>query len=378
MERVLVVTASIGSGHVRAAEAISHEVIRQYPDADVRVVDFMSSETAYLNAFLKAFYLKMLDFVPNLYAFLYHTTSGPAGRFSAQNLIAWQMKHNMESLVRRYAPDVVICTHPFPAAAASCLKKSKDMRFLFVTVMTDYSVHQMWVYNNVDSYFVATEKMRQDLIQYGFAEKKVKVSGIPIEADFQLLPEQSEALAGLGLSDEKPVVLIMGGGLGLGGENFALEALEALDMPLQILVAAGQNLSLLREVQRFAERSHNTVMVFGYTDKVRELMAASNLLISKPGALTISEALAMRLPMVLHEPIPGPETENAVYQSQQGTAVWLKSDQGLAAAVRELLLQPERLDRMKQCAKICCKPFAARDIVLHIAGQMEESGEKEK
>lgn len=372
MKKVLIVTASIGSGHVRAAEAIRQEISREYPQTEVQVVDFMSKETAYLNALLKTIYLKMLDFVPNLYAFLYNTTSGPAGRFSAQNLIAVEMKHNMEALVRRFGPDVVICTHPFPAAAASCLKKSRPVRFLFATVMTDYSVHQMWIYDNVDVYFVATEKMKQDLLGYGFEAGQIFSCGIPIAADFQEVPERSAALRALGLREASPVVLIMGGGLGLGGESFALEALETLEASLQIVVVAGKNQSLHAQAKGFAARSHHEVIVFGYTDRVRELMAAADLLISKPGALTISEALAMGLPMLLHEPIPGPEAENAVYEAGEGTAAWLQAGEALAPAVRALLSQPEKLAAMKRRAYECRRPQAAHDIVMSIAARLQQ------
>lgn len=372
MKKVLIVTASIGSGHVRAAEAIHQEISREYPEAEVQVVDFMSKETAYLNVLLKAIYLKMLDFVPNLYAFLYRTTSGPAGRFSTQNLIAVEMKHNMAALVRRFDPDVVICTHPFPAAAASCLKKSRPVRFLFATVMTDYSVHQMWLYDNVDVYFVATDQMKQELLDDGFHKGKIFACGIPVSVDFQEVPERTKALQALGFSATTPVVLIMGGGLGLGGENFALKALETLEKPLQIIVVAGKNQSLLAQAKNFARISHHQVLVFGYTDRVREFMAAADLLVSKPGALTISEALAMCLPMLLHEPIPGPEAENAVYESGAGTAVWLRAGEELAPAVKELLSRPDRLERMKRRACSCRRPQAAHDIVQAIAGCLQQ------
>ena len=370
MEKVLIVTASIGSGHVRAAEAIHQAIRDEYPHAAVNIVDFMSRETSWLNALLKSIYLKMLVFVPNLYAFLYQTTSGPAGRFSAQNLIAVEMKHHMQALVDRYDPDIVICTHPFPAAAASCLKKSREVRFLFATVMTDYCVHQMWLYDNVDLYFVATEKMKNDLLQQGFAAEQIAAAGIPIDSSFQQQPKRQESRQALGLSEELPVLLIMGGGLGLGGENQTIQELEELPMKLQILVVAGQNQQLLEELRQQAGQSHHRILPFGYTDQIRRLMTAADLLISKPGALTISEALAMELPMLLHEPIPGPEAENAVYESGMGTAVWLRSGHKLSSAVEQLMQHPEQLRAMKEKAALCRRPFAARDIVRSMAERL--------
>lgn len=359
----LIVTASIGSGHVKAAEAVAHEIKTEYADASIRIVDFMSGETSWLNAFMKECYLKMLDFVPNLYEFLYNFTGGHAGGGLVQGVLSAVMRRNMASLVRRYQPDAVICTHPFPAGAASSLKAAGKASFLFATVITDYSVHQMWIYPNVDMYFVARDKMKQDLAAEGLPAGHIYVTGIPVERSFGEALPQAEARQLLGLVPEGPVVLIMGGGLGLGGMDFALAQLEKQTVPLQILVVAGRNRALLRKVERFAVHSHHRVLAWGYTDQVRVMMSAASFLISKPGALTITEALSIGLPVLLHEPIPGPETDNAVYMAECGTALWVRSDERLAAAIDEVLRQPACLQAMRARAAACRHPEAAALIV---------------
>lgn len=367
----LIVTASIGSGHVKAAEAVAHEIKTEYADASIRIVDFMSGETSWLNAFMKQCYLTMLAFVPNLYEFLYNFTGGHAGGGLVQGVLSTVMKRNMASLVRRCRPDVVVCTHPFPAGAASSLKGSGKQHFLFATVITDYSVHQMWVYHNVDVYFVARAKMQEDLAAEGIPRESVVVSGIPVERSFGTPIAREAALQALDLRADWPVVLIMGGGLGLGGMDFALAQLEKQPEPLQILVVAGRNQALLKKVQRFAAASHHQVRAWGYTDQVRTLMSAASFLISKPGALTITEALTVGLPVLLHEPIPGPETDNAVYMSECGTALWIRSDYRLAGAIAEVLHQPEKLAEMRQQAAGCRHPQAAAVIVAELVRRAE-------
>lgn len=366
-KNVLIITASIGSGHNKAAEAISNEMKAKYPAASIHTVDFMSTKTAYLNGLLKEIYLKMLDFIPNLYEFLYNFTAGRLPGFSVQSLLAMAMKRNMEGLIRQYEADIVICTHPFPCAAASSLKKSGRLEALLVGVITDFSVHQMWVYENIELYFVAHQAMREDLIRRGIVAERIRVTGIPIARVFNSEYNRQALLAKFNLEPDLPVILIMGGGLGLGGVKFALHQLEDLSMPLQILVVTGTNAALWSEINEYAAGSKQRVEVWGYSNNVEELMAVATCLISKPGALTICEALAMELPMLLHEPIPGPETENAVYVAGNGAAVWIQDNEKLGVTLGQLLSRPAELANMRRQAGMCKRPQAAGDIVDAIA-----------
>ncbi len=373
-KNVLIITASIGSGHNKAAEAISNEMKAKYPAASIHTVDFMSTKTAYLNGLLKEIYLKMLDFIPNLYEFLYNFTAGRLPGFSVQSLLAMAMKRNMEGLIRQYEADIVICTHPFPCAAASSLKKSGRLEALLVGVITDFSVHQMWVYENIELYFVAHQAMQEDLIRRGIVAERIRVTGIPIARVFSSEYNRQELLGKFNLETDMPVILIMGGGLGLGGVKFALHQLEDLSMPLQILVVTGTNAALWSEINEYAAGSKQRVEVWGYSNNVEELMAVATCLISKPGALTICEALAMELPMLLHEPIPGPETENAVYVAGNGAAVWIQDNEKLGLTLGQLLSKPAELAHMRRQAGRCKRPQAAGDIVDAIAAYAKPQG----
>ena len=350
----LIVAASIGSGHMKAAEALAAALLRAEPEAHVAVVDFTKRDTAWVTWFMKAVYLKMLHFMPNLYQLLYRFTGHRQGASPVQKLIASLTKRNMRSLVRRHAADTVICTHPFPEGAASCLKESGEEEFFFATVLTDYSVHRMWFYPGVDAFFVATERMRRSLVKEGCAATAVHATGIPI------LPLSPAGFDRAAICER----------LGLGDVAHSLEKLEDVAEKLQILVVAGKNERLLAWVKEHAVRSHHAVRAWGYTDAVPELMAAAALLISKPGALTISEAWAMGVPLILHEPIPGPELENAMIASERGTAVWLGKGENLAALVMGLLGDAPRLASMREAALLASRPAAAQEIArfLQTAG----------
>ena len=362
----LIVTASIGAGHNRAAEAIGNEIKGRYPQAGVHIVDFMSTKTAYLNGFLKDAYLKMLRLVPDVYEFLYGFSAGRVQGLSIQSLLALAMKSDMQSLIRRYEADVVICTHPFPCAAAAYLKKTGQADIVLAGAITDFAVHQLWVYRQVDLYFVGNERLKRELEGRGIEAGKVFATGIPIHASFNKPCDRAALFRQFGFADNTPVLLIMGGGLGLGGVECALSSLEALRRPVQIFVVAGENQRLWANLQKRAASSKNKIQVWGFSQRIQELMAVSTLLITKPGALTVSEAMAMELPMVLNEPIPGQERENAAYVERTGAAVWVKSGEDLAAAVEALLKAPEKLSRMRESARRCKQPQAAREIVARL------------
>lgn len=367
----LIVTASIGSGHNRAAEAIAEEIKIKYPQAKVNIIDFMSSNTAYLNGFLKVAYLKMLNFVPDMYEFLYTFTSGRMRGVSLQSLLALTMKNDMAALIEKYEADAVICTHPFPCAAAAYLKKTQYSQLLLAGVITDFAVHQLWVYKDVDLYFVANAYVKETLSGRGIPEWKIHATGIPIASLFRQHFDKPKLIEQFALQESAPIILIMGGGLGLGGVKLALTNLEKTTRCLQILVVAGENTSLWADIKKWTELSKHKIQVWGFHHHVQELMAVSTLLISKPGALTISEALAMELPMILNEPIPGQEKENAAYVENIGAAVWVKDRNAIFQIVEDVLDNNDKLLSMREQAKKYKKPEAAKDIVGCIANTLE-------
>lgn len=357
MKRILILSASIGSGHIKAAEAVAEELRRQQPELELIMVDFMSREVSAVHWLLKKLYLLMLALMPDFYDRCYKFAGGrQSGKLSNQ-VFAFVTLPALRRLVRRYEPDMVFCTHPFPEGAAALLKQHGHTNaWKLAAVMTDYSLHQIWLYRGVDAYFMATEPMREGMLARGYEASRLHVTGIPVSSGLMELPDKAAQRRELGL-ENLPTVLLMGGGLGLGGIEHTLAELESLPQRLQLLVIAGRNEKLLARVREAADGSHHAIRAWGYTSGAHALMRASDLLITKPGALTISEAFVLGLPMLLHDPIPGPETENAVYATRRGAAVWLHPGERLAPAVAELLAG--NLAAMGACAAACARPGAA-------------------
>ena len=369
-KNILVVTASMGSGHNKAANAVAEAIKRKYPVNKINVIDFMSTETAYFNSLVKDIYLKMLDHTPSVYEFFYKFTSDSTKGSTIQSVFAHAMKKDMRELIKKYEADMVICTHPFPCAAASYLKQTGEINIPLITVMTDFCVHQFWLYKNIDIYFTANDLLKKEMVNQGLLEERIFVTGIPVGYNFRVDYNRDDLLAKFKLEKDKPVALIMGGGLGLGGVKNALCQLERLKKDIQILVITGANVALWSEMNEYAQHSKHKIFVWGYSHNIQEFMSVATFLISKPGALTISEALTRELPMILHDPIPGPEVDNEKFVSDNGAAIWVRHQDTLDAVVREVLSDATILPKLRNNAKVLKKPYASDNIADVIANML--------
>ena len=367
--RTLILTASIGSGHTRAAEAI-RAALAAHPAAatmQVDVVDFMARDISIIHYLMKRIYLLMLRFVPDLYDVFFRVAGKNASGGVVRGAFAQVMVHTVGRVIRAYAPDLVIATHPFPEGAAALWRARHGASFTLAALLTDYALHAIWLVPGVDVYFVATEAMAEGMAARGFDTHMVHATGIPIaRADYGL--ERSAAQTHAGLAEDLPTILLMGGGLGLGGMDRTLAALEQVNLRLSILVAAGRNAVLEEHARTVARTSRHVIRVFSYTDEIPTLMCAADLLITKPGGLTISEAFAAGLPLLLHDPIPGPETENAVYATRRGAAVWLHPGEAMAPAVEEILAH--HISEMRRAAHDCARADAAQHVAAILMEQL--------
>ncbi len=360
-ENILIVSASIGSGHLQAAKAIEKQIQSQYSHINTHLVDFTAEENSYLNFFIKEAYLKMINISPNIYDLLYHWTHS-SSNINMGNMLARIMKKSMQRLIDRYQPDIIICTHPFPCIAAAYLKKLGKTSATLAAVVTDFAIHKLWVYQQVDAYFVAHDEMRASLLAEGILRERIHVTGIPI-IHTNLPFDRQTIIRHMGLDEKYPIVLLMGGGLGLGGIQEALNHLNQIQPVLQLVVVAGKNAALQHSLNKEAILSTHKVKVLGYAQNIQEWMACANLLVTKPGALTISEALTAGLPMLLYQPIPGQEEENAAFINSKEAGIWIKKNCQLAKCIETLLDHPDRLAFMKVKAQKIARPLAAFDII---------------
>jgi processive 1,2-diacylglycerol beta-glucosyltransferase len=357
--RILIVSASIGSGHNQAAAAIEQELRRQHPQSQIDIVDFLTYGSSSWGNFIKETYFKMLHVFPDMYDFLYRWTSGPGHR--VKNLLAYSSKKRMSKLYQHYQPDILVFTHPFPCAAAAYLRRKRMINTTLIAVITDFAVHPLWTYDEVDMYCVADSSLQYQLVEKGIPESRIMVSGIPVGAQFAISKQDSGISQEYELQGNKPTLLVMGGGLGLGPLEIVLQSIERCTLPLQLIVVAGNNKEILPSLHNFAKKSRHTIHVLGFTKEVDHLMERADLLITKPGGLTSSEALAKGLPMLLVSAIPGQEEENARFLVQQGAAIHVRDIRRIPLYLQRLFAKkPELLRSIKIAATHLGKPEAAR------------------
>lgn len=365
---IVIVSASIGTGHMQAARAIEEYWSQREPDAQITHVDFLDTDTLSIDNLLKVTYIKMIDVFPMLYDLIYRLSTGAKKGALMQTALSYLLKSRMLKLIQKSKPDVMIFTHPFPLGAACILKRRHQIDVPLMAIMTDFSSHQFWIYPQVDGYFVATPDMVTEVAHCTIPKEHIHVTGLPVRRSFFEAAIQDYSL-------KKPVtVLIMGGGLGMGSMSSAMRRLDEIDAIDELIVVAGQNTSLYESLTDMTKSMKTKTTIYGYTRNIADLMSQSTLLVTKPGALTCMEAVTIGLPMVFFDAIPGQEEANAKLLEELGCARWARDIHNLEDVVTALLINPDRLKAMSENARHWHVDGAA-NIYNHIVAYLEEQEE---
>ncbi len=317
-------------------------------------------------------YLQMVKTIPQLYRYIYNRAerATEVGRFRT-----WAHQFtagNLRPLMLEMRPDVVVCTHAFPCGAMAEYKALFPDAPPVVAIVTDFAVHGFWIHERVDRYVVATEAMRDAIVARGVEKGAIAVTGIPVRCEFAFCSESRSALRErLNLPQDRRIVLLMGGGLGIAPIEAMLAALRPVRAPLAAVVIAGRNTRAARRLTEAAERLDFPVRALGFVDNVYDYMHAADVLVTKPGGLTSSEALVAALPMVLCRPLPGQEERNARVLVESGAAIRSRSLEELPNIVETLLCDSKRREDAVAAARRIGRPNAAAEAAEMIAGMVE-------
>jgi processive 1,2-diacylglycerol beta-glucosyltransferase len=347
-EKILILTGSFGEGHQQAAKAIQEAAKIKYQNVETSVVDFMA--WAYPNLFpISHFvYIKGVKAFPQLYGFFYQKTYQPTYFSKKLNRMFSVGIKKMLKLLQTEKPTVVVSTYPFSSSIFSKLKESGLTNVPLVTVITDHTHHSYWLHPCTDQYIVGSLETKQELIRLGIPAERIASTGIPIRTKFLRKSNRTELIHQYQLESNLPTVLIMGGGEGLIGKEFlTTKALEKIPCRLQLIILCGNNHRLRRHLEKNLIHSKHHIVIKGYTDNVEELMAVSDVIVTKPGGVTTSEAIAMELPMLLIRALPGQEEDNARYLIEEGIAIEASHPSELAEKLVEMLENQEMLKQMK-------------------------------
>jgi len=365
--RVLLLSASSGAGHVRAAQALE-KAFAARGDCVVEHIDAIAYVSKFFQNLYDKTYISMVRNAPELMGVLYERTDQPWQHPRRRLALDRLNAQPMIRMLKRVQPDLCVATHFLPAEILAWLIAKNQLQAKNAIVVTDYDVHAMWLCRTVARYYVAIPEALEYLAGIGVPREIIRVTGIPIDPLFARPLEASQARAHLQLDPAAPIILFAAGGYGVGPVEQLVRDLLALDGPWQLVAIAGKAEKVkkrLDEITRSADSLPGggaRLVPVGFTTEMDQYMAAADLLVGKAGGLTTSEALARGLPMALIEPIPGQEFRNADHLLENGAAIRCNNLPAAAWKISGLLADPARLARLRQAAARMARPTAAADI----------------
>ena len=365
--KIFIVHAPAGAGHKRAAEAIKDAFDRAKTPHEVRIINSLDYTNPLFSRSYTWGYNFLVSKAPFAWGFFFYFTDFKLFQFFVRPL---RQAVNFINCVGFYRfiinekPDCVISTHFLSTDIVSNLKALKLYNGKHITCVTDYGVHAFWVAKHVDDYVVASEHSKKELIAKGIAAEKIRILGIPVQHRFTEKLDKETAIRKLGLKEGLFNILIIGGGLGVGPIPALVKIVSGCACPFQLVVVCGNNKELVDELQDIAAGSSMPVKVYGFVENVNEFMDAADVMISKPGGLSLSEALIKGLPVLVSSYIAGHEEKNLKFLEKNNVGIGLKSVEEAPERLQALFASKDLLNSMREKAKQLGKPSAADDIAL--------------
>jgi len=375
-DKILILTSHYGAGHWQAASAIQSALVSQYPSLETVIIDPEAAFRKFYGMVSHKLFIGTVKRLPYLYDYLYQKTRTPntlsrflkgTNHLGIEDFLSW---------IKSFDPSLIVSTDPVSSGMTAILKKRGAVDIPFITVMTDYAVHSYWVNEEVDQFFVGSESVRQGLWQLGVDDAKIKVTGIPINPKFSRPFNRSALLKKHGLNEEHPVILITGGGYGLFGHDFSIRKLiDVMPCPVQVIIVCGHNHNMYKKMEREIKTISQPIYLKKYVENMEELMAMTDVMITKPGGLSITEAVSMNIPMILYQSLGGHEQENTDYLLAHQAAVFAEGDEDLYRHVAKLIQDPLKrktlIENMKTIQRTQAAQEAAKLIKAYLPVQAE-------
>lgn len=379
LNKILIVYTNSGAGHRRAAEALYQGCAQVFPKASVQLIDILDYTTPVFQRAYPQTYLFMVNRLSWFWGFGYYFLDlRGIAKLARLFRRATNGRHckRFETLIRTEQPDLVLTTHWLPNEIISFLKKKRGLETKLVTCITDYYPHAFWRDAGVDLYITASADLTPRLNRLGIANEKIMAGGIPIDPVFNQAVDQKELREQLELNPEQFTVLVASGGFGIGPMEKMVRELLKIEFPLQVRVVCGNNLKLQTVLSQLAVGvgMERRFRIYGFVRNMHELMGAADLIITKSGGLTTTEAIAKNLPMVILYPIPGQESNNCEFVTQHGGGVRAKHAEGAKAVVEGLLNHPQQLEQMRHNLKKIGRPDATLQVLQYIEERFFQEG----
>jgi len=357
--KVLIISLRAGAGHVKAAEALKKAFDKIASKVETKVIDFLDYSTILSKKFYSDLYIDIVNKAPDLYAWLYKriTPTSTTFRLLFDRINAAKFK----KYILEYQPDVVIATHFVPANLLTFWRKTYKLKYKVGIVVTDYEAHCLWADKQADFYAVATKEVKKSLIKFGIDAEIIKEIGIPIDLKFLKRYSKNKIYKKFGLK-KKFTISIFSGGFGMGPIEKIFENLNNLSEDFQLIVLAGKNKELFSHLKKAAQRETKKILIFGFVDNIEEVMAISDIIITKAGGLTVTECLAMGVPLMISNPISGQEEANSRYLLSHRAALRADKSDEIKSLIKNIIKNKEILRKLRYNIKKIAKPRAALKI----------------
>jgi processive 1,2-diacylglycerol beta-glucosyltransferase len=364
--RFLILSASVGAGHLRAAQAVELALEALEPHAFVKNLDVLELTNKTFRRLYGQAYLDLVNRAPHVLGYLYDLLDRPRSQSQRSDrlrvLVERLNLRNVLTLLQNEPWDIIINTHFLSAEIIASLRRDKKISTPHMTVTTDFETHRLWVTNPCDHYCTATDEGAAYLEHWGVNGRDITVTGMPIHPVFNEPKDRATCLLSQRLVGDRIIVLQLAGGFGVGPVENIYRALLEIGLPLEIVSVTGRNEQMKKELRKIRVPSRHRSKIIGFTDKIHELMAVADLVISKPGGLTTSEVLASGVAMAIINPVPGQESRNSDFLLENGAAVKINTIATLANKLSKLLQDEKRLMQLKRNSLRLGKPRAAFDV----------------
>lgn len=358
--RILYLYLTKHSGHYAAAVAIDEAVRRRDGRVESMLLDSFSHANPVLSKVTLRAYLAALKAAPEIWEWMYDNPELKERTKRIRDLLNRGNSRKLQSILTSFKPDVVVCTQGFACGVlASWKERTGNRRPALVGVLTDFVAHRYWAHDQVDLYIAPNEATKGTLFSQGVPPERVRVTGIPINDRHRHLADKDAVYESLGFKPGLPLVLLMGGSLGLGPMKSVIRKLDKLPQPFYIVAITGKNEELKERLERKGQKLRHPTRIFGFVENIHELMDAAEMVVTKPGGITTAECLVKRLPMIIINPIPGQEAKNTEYLLSHGVAVQAEDANDVRLFVDEFFRNPEKLRQMREAARTLGRPNAA-------------------
>ncbi|MBS4189933.1 glycosyltransferase [Bacillus sp. FJAT-49705] len=363
----LILTARYGSGHLKAANVLFHEL--QQKGFEPVISDLFGESYPAFSTITQSLFMKSFSYGSSFYKWFYYGTNKLNSKGLSQFSRYLGRKRLLE-LIHEHQPNFIILT--FPLHAAPFLIKKAQYSIPTYTVITDYCLHPYWINPLIDHYFVGSESVKSSLLKYKIAENRITVSGIPIRPEFEMPIHKETFYQKYNISPQKKVITVLSGAFGVLKNVKELCQLLLNHPDFQIIAISGYNENLYELLMPLTLLFPKSFRLLRYVEDIQGLFAISDCIITKPGGITLTEAAALQVPLILHNPLPGQEGENAVCFSRKGAALVSRSVIESVEHVKTLLQNKEKTQNMKKALKNTFIQLSASTIIDHAIEQVRQ------